>query len=78
MTDHLKTMHNKTASEAVQLSKCNRSVKLGVVQKNKPVACPVPGCSSFVVRVNQHLRTMHKMDKNDEDYKRFVYYVLLK
>ena len=78
MTDHLKTIHHKTASEAVLMSKCNRAVKLGVVQKNKPVACPVPGCSSLVVRVNQHLRNIHKMDKNDEEYKRFVYYVLLK
>ena len=78
MTDHLKTVHKKTASEAVQLSKCHRAVKAGVTQTRKPIACPVPGCSSLVVLVDLHLRNVHKMNKEDEDYKRLVYYVLLK
>ena len=55
----------------------HRAVRTGVVQKRQPVACPVVGCSALVARVDVHMRKIHKMDKNSEEYKRLVYYVLL-
>ena len=78
MTAHLRRIHKISADEAVKLSKCNRAVKSGVIQKNTPVACPVKGCTAMVVRVDLHLRNQHKLDKDGEDYKRLVYYILLK
>ena len=78
MVSHLKTVHKKSAKEAVTISKLNRAVKKGTIQKNKPFTCPVPGCSAHVVRVDLHLRRIHKLDRHGEDYKRLDYYDLLK
>ena len=60
------------------MSKLTRAVKSGVTQHNKPLPCPVEGCTSLVVRVDLHLRNIHKLDKKWEDYKRLVYYDLQK
>ena len=60
------------------MSKLTRAVRSGVKQNNKPMLCPVEGCTSLVVRVDLHLRNIHKLDKNGEDYKRLVYYDLQK
>ena len=45
------------------MSKLTRAVKSGVTQHNKPLPCPVEGCTSLVVRVDLHLRNIHKLDK---------------
>ena len=48
------------------MSKVTRAVKSGVHQKNKAVLCPVEGCTSLAVRVDLHLRHIHKLDKNGD------------
>ena len=78
MVSNLKTVHKKSAQEAVKILKLNRAVKKGTIQKNKPFTCPVQGCSALVVRVDLHLRRIHNLDRQGEDYKRLDYYDLLK
>ena len=70
MPSHLRIMHKKSSKEAVQLSKVTRAVKAGVQQKNKPLPCPVEGCTALVVRVDLHLRNIHKLDKDGNEYKK--------
>ena len=41
MVSHLRRMHNESSEETVQISKLNWAVKAGVIQKNKPLPCPV-------------------------------------
>ena len=63
MVSHLKKMRKKSAKEAVDMSKLTRAVKSGVTQQNKPLPCPVEGCTALMVRVDIHLRNIHKLDK---------------
>ena len=68
MVSHLRRMHKKSAKEAVEISKLNRAVKAGVVQKNHPFPCPVQGCNAHAVCVDLHLRNTHELDKNGEEH----------
>jgi hypothetical protein len=45
LTQHLKTVHEKSRKEALEISALNRAVREGVEQKRKPLSCPVQGCS---------------------------------
>ena len=73
MPSHLRIVHKKSSKEAVELSKVTRAVKSGVMQKNKPLPCPVEGCTALVVRVDLHLRNIHKLNKDGDKYKKLVY-----
>lgn len=49
---------------------------LGVVQRQKPIECPFPGCTKKVVRVDRHLINVHKIDTSDERYIEYVNLIL--
>ena len=63
MVSHLKKMHKKSAKEAVGMSKLTRAVESGVTQQNKPLPCQVEGSTALMVRVDIHLKNIHKLDK---------------
>lgn len=72
LTEHLKTMHEMTAKEAVHLSRQHRAVQVGVEQKRKPFPCPVEGCGVHAARVDLHLRRVHKLNKEDPEFRRLA------
>jgi hypothetical protein len=61
---------------SLELSAANRAVQVGVVQQRKPLLCPVQGCSKLVARVDLHLRSIHKLNKDDPEYIRLAKYFL--
>ena len=42
-------------------------------QRPLAVECPVPTCRARIVRVDKHLQNVHKMKKDDPQYKRYNY-----
>ena len=70
LTSHLVHKHKINREEARKLAGRRRLVKEGVVQQRPKVRCPYPGCEKKICRIDIHLRNVHKMDVNDEDYKK--------
>jgi hypothetical protein len=62
---------------SLEISAANRAVQEGVVQKRTPLPCPVQGCSKLVARVDLHLRSIHKLNKDDPEYIRLAKYFFL-
>jgi hypothetical protein len=72
LTEHLKTAHGKTKKEALEISSKNRAVQVGVKKTRKQFPCPVEGCPIQVARVDLHLRRVHKLNKEDPEYRRLA------
>lgn len=71
MVDHLVTAHQKTQEAAKLLPAKHRAKRVAKNPTNKPIKCPVSGCISFLVGLDQHRRRIHHFNKLDPEYKRY-------
>ena len=70
LLQHLEHTHGFTKEKAKEVSRKQRLVVKGARQKVKPTKCPYPGCGHPVVRVDLHLKTVHKVKGEElEQYK---------
>ena len=63
LTAHLKTTHGKTGDKA-------KGISIKELSKKLPQSCPVQGCEKMVVRVDLHLRRIHRLNKDNPEYLR--------
>ena len=73
LLQHLEQSHGLAKEASEKMSRKKRLVVKGAKQHIKLMKCPYPDCGNPVVRVDLHLKSMHKINGEElEKYKKIA------